>query len=314
MANAVITGATNLSQGIGSMLTILADSIIGAKRARGHVINYCRTNPETTDRTHYVANFMVPYSGATVNNDVDGTAPAYQDSASACVAITLNQKKSVRFGFSQLEQTLDGGRSIEPLVAGRMADLFNAVETDICTLGSTFAASSGTANTNLTEATIDAARAALIANYIPVGVPLHAMISPGATSWVALNNLPTFLEYRIRGTQPDFSNESVDFGVKPIYHKNCYFVETQTVQTATITVLNTYNFMFAPDAILVAMKAPQIPTSPGVEALNFTDGESGIEYQLLRYWDKDTEADAIKLQCIYGRGLGRSDWGQVLLA
>jgi hypothetical protein len=314
MANAVITGASGSlgSSGMGSIMTVLADEFLKVKRNRGHVIKYCNTNGEGVGVPHGTVRFLVPPTGATINDDVDGTSPNYDDSVGTFKDVTLSSHKSVKFGFSQIARTLDGGRSIEPIVASRMADLFNAVEADVAALASTFTNTVGTASVALTEATYDAGRAKLIAAMVPEGDPLFGVYHYNATSWQALAALASFREYRITGRENP--NVSGEFGVTPVYWKNAYHIESQNVKFVDTTTDETYNYLMHRDAILVAMKAPEVPMSSGVEAMNFLDPESGIEYQILRYWDKDKDADTLKIHTLYGKSLGRADWGCILLA
>jgi hypothetical protein len=320
MSNAIITSASASlgASGVGSIMTVLADEFLAAKRQRGHVLKYCNTEGtlEGESKLFGVVRFMVPPSGSTVSDETDGVTPDAVNTIATSKDVTLNVHKTVVFEFSQIGQTLDGGRSIAPITAGRMADLFNAIENDISGLASTFSTNSvGTAATDLTAAVLDAGRATLINADVPAGDPLYGLLHQSAHAWQAVGALPNFNEYRIRGNQPDAFNPNADYGVTPIYYKNSYWLESQSVKQATISsIVNTYNFLFHKDALLVAMKAPMIPTSPGVEAMNFMDPLSGIEFQILKYWDKDTGSDVLKIHSLYGKTIGRDDWGCILLS
>ena len=318
MANAVITSATGGlgATGMATILTVLADTFLGVKRARGHILKYCNTDGAGVGVPHGTVRFMVPPAGTTPNDDTDGTSPSYDDTVAASKDVTLSVHKSVKFGFSQIAQTLDGGRAINPVVGGRMADLFNAVEADICTLASTFSTNTGgTGATAVDRTAIALARTQLVNKNVPAGDPLMALWKPGATAWGALTTLADFNEYRIRGERPSAYDPGNEFGVVPIYDRGVYHLESQNVKQATAAeVVTQYNFMFHRDAILVAMKAPMIPTSPGVEAMNFKDPDSEIEFQILKYWDKDTDAEALKIHTLYGKALGREDWGALILS
>jgi hypothetical protein len=314
MGNAVITSASAGlgASGMNDIMTILADQFLKVKRTRGHVIQYVNTDGEGAAVPHGVIRFMLPPSGTTPIDEVDGTAPAYDDTVTASVDVTLNVHKSVKFAFSQIAQTLDGGRAIGPVTAGRMADLFNAIEADVCSLASTFSTNQGgTGTTDLDMTALDVMRTKLITAKVPAGDPLYAILSHRAHGWPAAANLADFKEYRIRGEEGSaFNPGQGEFGVKPIYYKGVYYIESQNVYFSTYT----YNMMFHRDAILLAMKAPIIPTSPGVEAANFKDPESGIEFQILRYWDLSTQADVLKIHSLYGKSLGREDWGGYILS
>jgi hypothetical protein len=257
---------------------------------------------------------MIPPSGATVNDETDGTAPALDDTPGSYADITLSKHKSVMFGFSQVAETLDGGRSIPVITEARMADLFNSIETDVASLALTFSNSVGTGNTALTEATYDAGRALLVAAQVPENDPLWGVYHYNAKSWQALAALATFREYRIRGEVSNVT-EVTEYGVKPTMWKSAYHVESQNVATATVSASTyTYNYLMHRSAILVAMKAPVLPSSPGVEAANFMDPDSGIEFQILKYFDQTKHGDVLKIHSLYGKGLGRADWGCILLA
>lgn len=320
MSNAIITSATSSlgSSGMNTIMTVLADEFLAVKRQRGHAINYCNTRGtlEGTAQIFGTVLFMVPPSGSTVSDETDGTTPDSVNTITASKAVTLNKHKTCVVEFSQIAQTLDGGRSIAPVIGGRVSDLLNAVDNDISALAATFSTNSaGTAATDINQATLDAARGLIVGADAPAGDPLFSLLHNSAHAFQAAYALPSFNEYRIRGTTPQAYEPGTEFGIVPVYAKGVWYLESQSVSQATISsVVNTYNYMFHKDAILVAMKAPALPTSPGVEAANFKDLDSDIEFQILKYWDKEASADVMKIHCLYGKAIGRDDWGCIVLS
>lgn len=313
MGAAVITSATAGigATGMNTIMTVLADTFLGVKRNRGPILRYCNTAGEGVGVPHGTVRFMVPPAGTTPIDATDGTGPAYDDTIAVSKDVTLSVHKSVRFGFSQIEQTLGGGRDIGPVTAGRMADLFNSIEADVVSLAATFTTNTGgTGNTDVSMAAIDAMRTKLVAHQVPAGDPLYAVWAARTYGWSAVSNLPDFKEYRIRGEMGGSFDPTKEYGVVPVYYKGIYHFESQNVYYSTYT----YNMMWHKDAILVAMKAPVIPTSKNVEAMNFKDPESGIEFQILKFWDLATNADAIEIHSLYGKALGREDWGGYIMS
>lgn len=320
MSNAIITSASASlgASGVGSIMTVLADEFLKAKRQRGHAINYCNTRGTVMGESKILGTvrFMVPPSGSSISDETDGVTPDSVNTISNSKDVTLSVHKTAVVEFSQIAQTLDGGRSIPVVLAGRINDLLNAVDNDISTLASTFSTNSvGTANTDISQTTWDGARLKLVNAQVPVGDPIYSLLHSSAHAFGAWKNLPTTNEYRVRGTTPQAYEPGTEFGVVPIYNGGMWGLESQSVTQATISaVVNTYNFALHRDAILVAMKAPAIPTSPGVEAMNFKDTDSDVEFQILKYWDKDAGADVMKIHTLYGKAIGRDDWGCVILS
>lgn len=321
MGNALVTAST-ASTGIGSIMTVLADDFLEAKRNKGRILKFCNTDGEQIKAAHGTARFMLAPSNTTVNDEVDGTTPNLDDTLvsgnplnAGYVDISLNVHKTVVFGFTQIEQALDGGRSIPPVIQGRMYSLFNVIEQDICALASTATTNVlGTPATALSESTYDSARADLVEAQVPDHVPLTAFYSPGPYSFVALSNLAGFRQWAYTGrTSPDVETTYGD----GTYWKGARHFESQNVKRTganTDSVDTVYNFLFSKDAILVAMLDLPIPTSPGVEAMNFRDPDSGIAFQILKYYDQAHGGDVMKIHSLYGKGFGREDWIALLLS
>jgi hypothetical protein len=118
-----------------------------------------------------------------------------------------------------------------------------------------------------------------------------------------------FHEYRITGVESPFKQR--DFGTDAgggIWWKSAYHHESQNVSQGTYPTDTSSNFLLHRDAILVAMVDMALPRSPGIEAANFRD-DSGISFQIKRYWDKDTDSDVVKIDTLFGLALGRQEWG-----
>ncbi len=316
MSTPVITAATNSlgSSGMGSLMTVLAAGFLRSKRNKGRILRHCNTDCAEIDVPHGTARMLVAPANLTVQSITDGTSPApnYDSTVGTFVDVPLSQHKYVAFGYAEIANCLDRGRSLDALMAGRVDSLFNNIEEDLATLASTFSTNVfGSVFTPITEAVMDNARAAIINAQVPAGEALHGFYAPGTNAWVALTNLANFHEYRITGKQdphvdPSFGDEQGTFW------KNAYHHESQNVVQISGCPDNSYNFLFHKDALLVAMTDMALPMSKSIEAANFRDVESGISFQIKRYWDFTVDADVIKIDCLYGRALGRQEWGALI--
>lgn len=311
MSNALITSSsTGLgASGQGSIMTVLAEEFLKAKRNKGRILSKCNTDAEMTPGPHGTARVLVAPSNLTISDETDGTTPNFDDTVGTYYDVAISEHKSCVFGFTQIAQALDGGRAIPPNVQGRMYSLFNSIEKDVAALAATFTTNVfGTPGSAITQATFNSARAALVTNQVPDGEELNAFYAPGANSWDALSQLPNFNLYFNTGRQSPQVEE--DFGSgNGVMWKNARHFESQNVDIAGNV---TYNFLFHRDALLVAMLDLPVPTSPGVEAMNFADAESGIKFQILKYWDQAHGGDVMKIQSLYGRRVGRDEFGSLM--
>ncbi len=309
MAAALITAST-ASSGIGSIMTVLADQFLQSKRNKGRILRACNTDAQQTPGPHGTARVMIAASDVTVNDETDGTTPALDDTNGTYVDVPLTSHKTCVFGFTEIAQTLDGGRSIAPVVQSRMYSLFNAIEVDVAAIAATFSTNVfGSQGVPLTQVVVEQARAALVGYKVPDVNTLNAFYLYGTNSWDAISNFPNFnLFFNTGRTSPQID---ADFGSEGVMWKNARHWETQSVRNNGGII---YNFMMHRDAILVAMQAIQVPTSPGVEAMNFQDPDSGIAWQIVKYYDQAHGGDVMKIHSLYGRILGRETFGALMEA
>src|SRR6187402_2162583 len=218
MAAALITAST-ASAGIGSIMTVLADQFLQSKRSKGRILKACNTDAEQTPGPHGTARVMIAASDVTVNDEVDGTTPALDDTNGTYVDVPLTAHKTCVFGFTEIEQTLDGGRSIAPVVQSRMYSLFNAIEADVAALASTFSTNIfRTSNIALTQLVVEQARAALVGQKVPDVNALNAFYLYGTNSWDAISNFPNFNLFLNTGRLSPQINE--EFGSEGVQWKN----------------------------------------------------------------------------------------------
>lgn len=311
MANALITSAsTGLgASGQGTIMTVLADAFLKTKRNKGRILTKCNTDAEMTPGPHGTARVLVAPSNLTVSDETDGTTPNFDDTVGTYYDVAISEHKSCVVGFTQIAQALDGGRGIPPNVTGRMASLFNTIEKDVAALAATFSTNVfGTPGTAITQATFNAARSSLVTAQVPEGDELNAFYINGANSWDAISQLPNFNLYFNTGRQSP--QIEADFGSgNGVMWKNARHFESQNVDVAGNI---NYNFLFHRDALLVAMLDLPISTSPGVEMMNFADPESGIKWQIMKYWDQAHGGDVLKIHSLYGRRVGRDEFGALM--
>jgi len=319
MATPVITAATSSlgSSGMGSIMTVLIDGYLRAKRNKGRILRYCNTKASEIDVAHGTARMLIAPCNMTVNSITDGTSPvpAYDATVGTYQDVQLSNHVYCAFGYAEIANCLDKGRSLDALMEGRTTSMFNTIEKTVATLASTFSTNVvGAAGTPVTEASYDELRAMIVNAQVPDGEALHGFLAPGVNAWVSLSNLPHFREWRMTGvTAPDkLPNYGTDVS-GGTWFKSAYNHESQNVSEISGSPSNAYNFMFHQDSLLVAMVDMALPMSKSVEAANVYDPDSGISFQVKRYWDFTADADVVKIDSLFGCAKGRDEWGGLCL-
>lgn len=313
MSAALITASNVTNAGIGTVMTVLADGFLESRRNKGNIIKFVNTSGETIGAPHGTARFIVAPDNLTVSDETDGTNVSLDNTSGQYYDVALTTHKSLTFGFTAMANALDGGRGLAPNIEGRQASLFNTIEKDVCSLVSTSTNVYGTGGSDLTEAVYDASRANIVTNQAPAGDDLYAFYSPDTHSFVALQNLAGYRQWAYTGEVSDQVKSTYGKGK---YWKGAWHFESQNVFTETYsTQFSHCNFLAHKDAILVAMVDLPMPSAGiGVQQMNFADPESGIKFSVKQYFDQAHNGEVIKLEALYGRALGRSEWLSVMVA
>ena len=320
MGAALITSATGGfgSAGAGAILTQVADAFLKSKRNKGRILQHVNTDVEQgIVQPHGTARFLLAPSNLTVADETDGTTPNLDDTVAVPYDVPISEHKTILFGYTQVAQALANSGAIPAQLDGRMTSLFNTIEEDICGLAASFSTTVlGTPGTGITQLVYNAARAAIVTNQAPANDMLTAFFAPGAKNWDAFTGLSDVKDYRIRGVPSPVMDKDFAHDNPGLYFRNAMNYESQNVKAGNLSgTAFAYNFMFHRDAILVALKTLPLPEAGiGVVGANFKDPESGIEFQILKYWDQAHGGTVVKIHSLYGRALGREEWGALMEA
>ncbi|HEY3322079.1 MAG TPA: hypothetical protein VGP72_16550 [Planctomycetota bacterium] len=314
MSNLVITESTLGDEGLKSLMILLAEGFLAAKRARGHPINFVNSNSPSQAIAEFGQTARVLLSPSVASTLVSpGADLVYDDTVGTSVDVTLNKFRRTAFGYSQVAEALDGGHSVASVTEGHMSGLFNDIEADVLSIATSLHTNVvGTYGADVTDEVIAAAFGKLADAYVPEGAPLVGYLHQGPSAWQAFTAIPYVRQYYNTGEKsPD---KIATYGSSPILHKSIGWMLSQSVKrtSGTFTYAHTNNIAFHRDAILMAMKPLRVPTVKGVEAMNFRDADSGIEFQILKQWDPKQTAEILVIQALYGIALGREDWAVLI--
>lgn len=304
MANQAITsGATSLgASGLNSLLTFFWDSFITVKRNQGNPLQYLNG-----DISSVVAeegqNVTVPlYPTITTNLTTDGSTVTQDDSVGSNVTITLNKHRTTKWSFTQVARALDGGKTMEGEFQARLAGMLNDTEADILSMitSSVTTNTVGSYNSAMTEANIVAAMVAYWDNKPPAGLPT-ALVRHDSNAWGALSQLAAFRDYQVQGVVAPTANDS--YMATGLARYGSRWTVTQSLPKSGTSI---DNVIFHRNALLYAMRPIPVPLAPGVQAVNFSDGQ--IMLQMLLQWNGDRLADEFVIHELYGYGVGRQEW------
>ena len=309
MADATIRTESLGSSNLNSLLTTFWDSFRKYKKNKGNPLALITGSISEKFAVEGQTVNVPLYPTVASNLLTDGNAVVKNDETGSYVALTLNRHRESTWSWTQIAHSLDGGKTLEGILGGRIAGFVNDVKADILsmiTAGFT-TNTAGTYNTALTEAVVVEAVSDIMANK-PEGEILHAMISPDVKAWGALAQLSRFTNWDVRGTQNNLTGEGSVLA--PTFQ--AYGVNWHVTHGLPRTGTSQDNVVFDPASMLYAMRPIMPPMSRGVVASNFV--EEGIALQLVLSYDNGRLADQFTLHALYGSCIGMETWGSLLLS
>jgi hypothetical protein len=317
MADAVITTTSLGSGGLKSLMTLLAGDFISALRNRGRVLTAVNTQAGSGAVAAFgdTARVVLAPDNLTTNVLTDGNTKVLDDTVGSSIDVVLNKHRVAAFGYTQIAEALDGRYTMPAEVQARIFAILNDVESDALAIAQTgfTTNTTGTYTSNLTEAVVVAGMTKLYDAGVPEGEPITGFLKQGSTSWGALVQLGAFREFNVIGQKSPIVSQDEGGSVSEAgyYWHGCNWKMSQGVHQS---VSNVDNVMLHKDAIAVAMRPLPIPTAPGVEAANFRDEASTVEFQLLRQWNTAKLAEEIVCHVLYGVSAGKEQYGNLLKA
>ncbi len=239
------------------------------------------------------------------NNIAEAGSVQNQNPSLGNAQIVLNSHQESTFQIPNVTKILAQPDLLQLLLQPAVVAIAEKIEGDLLSLFPlfTFNASVGTANTAITEATVDSAETALFAAKMPDSVQKYAVVS--GTTYSNLRQISRFSEDRM----------VAGAGNNTIYNgtvgklKNVTFFRSQKVNTSGTT---TNNVVFGSDAIcLVTRQLPMVTNGTG--AISYNTNFGGFNLRVVYSFNPNTLGEQITVDVLYGVGVLRNQFGVLLL-
>jgi hypothetical protein len=205
------------------------------------------------------------------------------------VPVRLNRWKGVPIRVTDLALAQSRPDILAHLTRAAAIALAEAIEQDLFALYTAASSSVGTAGTDVTPATVVAARQKLIENKVPASERKFLVLSP--KDYAALLTSPN-VAYAFNYGGPDAIRQGQ---VPTIYGMEVY--ESQLVPVADGT---TYNLALARDALVLVTRPLPAPDA-NVRSAVVTDDESGLAFRMtLTYETTPAPAHKLNIDLLYG--------------
>lgn len=297
------TAGSQGSSGANRLMRFIATQFIRSARNRGGPTRFITdVSDAVANRGNIVAVPVAP--NVTSRLLTDGSASVLDDDTGSTVNVTLNRHRYSKFSMTSVERALDGDTSNEMLVRSRVDSILNGLEEDLLSIAtSSFTTNTavGTYNSAITEANFATCVQTLLDQRAPG--PLTALIRSGTNAWGALSQIANFANAQVTGAATGVMADE-NYGNGRIFH-SCRCFLTQALPKSGTSI---DNLMFDRSAIAMAIRPLPLP-SAGANAMNVTDPETGITFQLLQQWDGSRFADEIAVRFLYGYSVVKDAYG-----
>lgn len=246
----------------------------------------------------------------TANNIAEAGTVTNQQASLGNAQVVLTKHREATVALTDVMKALTSTDVTGLYMDSQIKALAEAIETDI------FAtvypqlnaiASVGTGNTSLTEAVIDSAETALFNAKIPGDYNLVV----SGTAYSQIRQISRFSEYQTAGPsgQPSPILTGQLAGRGDGMTKGMTVTKSQYVASVSTT---TYNLCFARDAIALAMRNLPLPM-PGTGAIGQYVNYNGFYFRVLLAYNAQTLQNQMTVDCLYGVGVLRNNFGLVVL-
>lgn len=239
------------------------------------------------------------------NNIIEAGAVQNQNPSLGNAQIVLNTHMESTFQIPNVTQVLAAPDLLQTMLQPAVVAIAEKIESDLLNVYPlfTFNTSVGTANTAITENTVDLAETALFAAKMPDSLQKFAVVS--GSTYSNLRQIGRFTEDRVTAG----SGQAVYTGQVGKL-KNVNFYRSQKVITSGTT---TNNMVFGSDAIcLVTRQLPQVTMGTGAVSYNMSMG--GFNLRVILSFNPNTLGQQITVDVLYGVGILRNQFGVLLLS
>lgn len=250
----------------------------------------------------------IPYPGTFTAQDKTADTPINPQTPTggATVSVTLNKHKAVDFLVEDVARAQARPDLLDRYVRPAALAIAEAVEKDLFALYSGLSTSVGTSGTDITAATVRAARKALNDNKVPLDTR-YLVISPkDEISLLADSSLQNYFAFsRAQGV--------AEGSIGRIYGFDVYM--SQLVPVVTGTPNSTKNLAFHREAFILAMRPfMDPPAGSGVQAATVRDPDTGLVIRVLYAYDISHRGVRVGLDILYGVAELRDAAGVVVLS
>ena len=263
------------------------------------------------------SDFEPAFVGKTVNIPYPGTFTAQDKTADtainpqtptggATVSVTLNKHKAVDFLVEDVARAQARPDLLDRYITPAALALAQVVEQDLFALYASLATTVGTSGTDLTAATIRAARKALNDNNVPLDAR-YLVVSP--KDEIALLGDSSLATYWAMARSQGIADGSIG----RLYGFDVYM--SQLVPVVTGTPSSTKNIALHREAFILATRPfMDPPANSGVQAATVRDPDTGIVIRVIYSYDIAHRGVRVGLDILYGVAVLRNAAGVVVLS
>ena len=242
------------------------------------------------------------------NNIAEAGSVTNQNKNLGNAAITLSRHYESSFAIPDVTQVFTRPDLVRTFMQSAVIAVAEQIETDILNnYGQlNYNASTGTANTALTEAVIDTTETQLFASKVPAGAPKFLVVS--GTAYGQLRQIGRFTEVQTVGLGINSPNPMLTGQILQVKGFNVF--RSQYVAKVSTT---TNNIAFVRDALgLVVRRLPVVP--PGMGAIQTYAEYGNFGMRITMSYVPGQLEQQFTVDVLYGTGVLRNNFGNLVLS
>lgn len=250
----------------------------------------------------------IPYPGTFVAQDkvADTPASVQTPTGGATVSVTLNKHKLVDFLVEDVARAQASSELLDRYVSPAAIAIGDQVENDLFALYSSLTQSVGTSGTDITAATIRAARKKLNDNKAPKNGRFMIMSTKDEIAVLGDTNLQNYFAF-------SKANAVAEGAIGNLYGFDLYTSQNTPVVAGSPN--STKNIAGTKDMFILATRPfSAIPAGAGVETTTISDEETGLTIRVIYSYDVPNRGMRVGFDILYGVGLLRDACGEVVLS
>jgi hypothetical protein len=248
----------------------------------------------------------IPFPGTfTANNKTAGSAVSLQAPTNSEVQVTLNKHKEVSFLVEDPVRAMQNQDVIERYTRHAAIALAEAIESDLFALYAGLSQSVGTSGTDISAATVRAARKKLNDAKVPQANRHLVISTKDEIALLGDSNLASYFAFNRVGIPDGALGQLYGFTIWT----------SQLVPVVSGTPNSTKNLAFTPEFAILAMRAlPEPPPNSGARSAVVRDPESGIVLRATMAYNASYLGVQVTLDVLYGVAELRDACGVVVLS